>query len=248
MILTVLGSGTCVPSLRRGAPAYLLEAEGFQALVDCGSGSLLQLERLKKSYRDLDAVFLTHHHPDHLSDLIPLIQALKYTPGFIRRKDLFVIGPPSVRQMLDRCVHPAFLAGEEHRVRVLDPREVSLPVPFAVRVFETGHTDDGLAFRFESGGRVIVLTGDTDLSPGLAAFCADADLLVIDCSFPAAEKVEGHLSARECGMVAREARARRVLLSHFYPSSKPDEVRRDECRENFSGDVLVAEDRLEIPL
>ncbi|HHN65197.1 MAG TPA: ribonuclease Z, partial [Nitrospirae bacterium] len=80
MQLLILGSGTCVPSLQRNAPGYLLELEGMRVLVDCGSGILLQLERAGRSYRDIDAVFITHSHPDHISDLMPLIHALIATP------------------------------------------------------------------------------------------------------------------------------------------------------------------------
>ena len=70
MKLIVLGSGTCVPSLKRSAPAYYLEAEGKQILIDCGGGTLLQLEKIGKSYKDIDAVFITHTHPDHIADLM----------------------------------------------------------------------------------------------------------------------------------------------------------------------------------
>ena len=69
MKLIVLGSGTCVPSLKRNAPGYYIEAEDYRILVDCGSGTLLQLERAGRNYKDLDAVFITHRHPDHFADL-----------------------------------------------------------------------------------------------------------------------------------------------------------------------------------
>src|SRR4030066_2105550 len=93
MKLIILGSGTCVPSLKRSAPGYYLQAEDWQALVDCGSGTLLQLERAGKSYKDIDAVFITHGHPDHFADLMPLIHALLATPKFRREKDLYIVAP-----------------------------------------------------------------------------------------------------------------------------------------------------------
>jgi ribonuclease BN (tRNA processing enzyme) len=104
MKLTVLGSGTCVPSLKRNAPGYLLEADGLQALVDCGSGILLQLEKAGRSYRDIDAVFITHRHPDHFADLIPLVQALLATPNYKREKDLFIIAPEGFRAYYNMTV------------------------------------------------------------------------------------------------------------------------------------------------
>jgi ribonuclease BN (tRNA processing enzyme) len=69
MKLIVLGSGTGVPSLVRNAPGYFTEALGQELLLDCGSGTLLQMERVGKRYHTLDAVLMTHTHPDHIGDL-----------------------------------------------------------------------------------------------------------------------------------------------------------------------------------
>ena len=93
MKLIILGSGTCVPSLKRSAPGYYLHAEDWQALVDCGSGTLLQLERAGKSYKDIDAVFITHGHPDHFADLMPLVHALLATQNSGERKTFISLLP-----------------------------------------------------------------------------------------------------------------------------------------------------------
>ena len=57
MKVTILGSGTGIPSLQRNAAGYLLEVDGLECLIDCGSGTLLRLELAQKSHRTLDAVF-----------------------------------------------------------------------------------------------------------------------------------------------------------------------------------------------
>ncbi len=90
---TILGSGTGVPSLSRHAPGYLLEVEeGRRWLVDCGSGTLLQLERLQKSFRTLDGAFITHTHVDHIGDLMPLIHAFRFS-GLVRDAPFHLFGP-----------------------------------------------------------------------------------------------------------------------------------------------------------
>ena len=93
MQLTILGSGTCVPSLKRSSPANFLKIKDKNILIDCGVGTLRQLLKAKLGYRALDIVFITHFHPDHISELDALIQALLWTPGFNRQKDLFLVGP-----------------------------------------------------------------------------------------------------------------------------------------------------------
>ena len=235
-----------MPSLNRNAPGYYLEAGDTGILVDCGSGTLLQLERAGRSYRDIDAVFITHTHPDHFADLMPLIHALRATPGFKRTKTLFIVGPALFIEYYDRAV--ATVLGR--------PREFSIQVtgisgrmdfgPFSVRTTKTVHSEDSIAYRFEHGGRAMVFTGDADYDEGIVDLSRGADLLIADCSFPDANKARGHLSARECGLVAREAGVKRLLLSHIYPADTPDIDRVRESREEFGGEVVLAGDLMEI--
>ncbi len=113
---------------------------------------------------------------------------------------------------------------------------------------KTMHSKNSIAFRFESEGKSIVITGDSDFDQNLIKFSENADLLVIDCSFPDSLKVRGHLISRECGLIARSAQVKTLLLSHIYPTMYPDNVRLMECRRVFTGDVRLAEDLMEIDI
>ncbi|MCX6814011.1 MAG: ribonuclease Z, partial [Candidatus Azambacteria bacterium] len=93
MKLTILGSGTCVPSTERGSPANFLKIRESNILVDCGPGTLRQMEGAGLDYKNLDYVFITHFHSDHIADLVPLLQALNWTPGFDRKEKLTLVGP-----------------------------------------------------------------------------------------------------------------------------------------------------------
>ncbi|NOZ70071.1 MAG: MBL fold metallo-hydrolase [Deferribacteres bacterium] len=248
MKLIVLGSGTCVPSLNRNAPGYYLEAGDRRILLDCGSGTLLQLERAGKSYRDIDAVFITHTHPDHFADLMPLIHALRATPGFKRAKTLFIVAPSLFIEYYDRAIATVLGRPREFSIqRIRMPEEMDFR-PFNVRAAKTVHSQDSIAYRFEYGGRAIVFTGDADYDKGIVDLSRDADLLIADCSFPDANKARGHLSARQCGLVAREAGVKKLLLSHIYPADTPDIDRVREGREEFGGEVVLAEDLMEISI
>jgi len=246
MKLIVLGSGTCVPSLARNSPGYFLEAEGCLVLVDCGSGTLLQLERAGKSYKDIDAVFISHMHPDHFADLLPLIHALLYTPKFNRRKDLFVVAPAGFISYYERAVACILGTPQGFCVRLTEIGDWLDLGPFNVFAKKTVHSPDSVAYRFEHDGRSVVFTGDADYDQGLIALSTKADLLIADCSFPDAEKAKGHLSSRECGLVAQEAGVKRLLLSHLYPSDITDAERVREAKEVFDGDVSIAGDLMEL--
>ncbi len=246
MKLVVLGSGTCVPSLKRNSPGYYLEAGDRRILVDCGSGTLLQLEKAGKSYRDIDAVFITHRHPDHFADLMPLIHALRATPGFKRTRDLFIAGPALFIEYYDTAIAAVLGRPREfsiQRIRMGDKINLG---HLDVRAAKTVHSEDSIAYRFEHGGRVIVFTGDADYDEGIVDISRGADLLIADCSFPDANKARGHLSAGECGLVAREAGVKKLLLSHIYPADTPDIDRVRESREVFGGEVVLADDLMEI--
>ncbi|MDD3156263.1 MAG: MBL fold metallo-hydrolase [Candidatus Pacebacteria bacterium] len=73
MKLTIIGSGTCVPTVKRGSPANYLQIGKKKILVDCGPGTVRQIVNAKIDYRTIDMVFLTHFHNDHVSDLVALI-------------------------------------------------------------------------------------------------------------------------------------------------------------------------------
>ncbi len=246
MKLTILGSGTCVPSLKRNASGYLLEAGDKEVLIDCGSGILLQLERVGRSYKDVDALFLTHGHPDHFADLMPMIHALFYTPNFTRDKDFSIIAPPGFRQYYDKAIGSILGKSSDFQIIFIEATDQMEFGPWSISSSSTVHSNDSIAYRFEHQGRSVIFSGDADYDQGIIDLSEKADLLVADCSFPDAMKVKGHLSARECGLLAHKAEVKKLVLSHIYPADSPDEDRVTEAKEQFKGNVILAEDLMEI--
>jgi ribonuclease BN (tRNA processing enzyme) len=249
MVLTVLGSGTGVPLPERACAGYWLQAPGLSALVDCGSGVLRRLAEAGGDCTALDAVFITHVHPDHIGDLVLLVHALKATPGHRHVRPLHLFGPSGFGD---------FFA--ERIATVAPPKALDLRIAEAARAWAfngvdvrsapTVHTNSmpSLAYRFSHAGRSLVVTGDADWDPALAGFARGCDLLVADCSFPDAHKVAGHMAASECGRLAREAGAGRLVLSHLYPVPDAEETRLAEARTAGIDDVLMAHDGLRLEL
>jgi len=244
--LTVLGSGTCVPSLQRNAPGYLLEAGGLQTLVDCGSGILLQLEKAGRSYKDIDAVFITHRHPDHFADLIPLIQALLATPSFKREKELLIVAPDGFREYYNMTVRSLLSGAKLDFIRIVEVYSKLDIGPFHVLTAKTVHSEDSIAYRFEHNRKVVVFTGDADYDQGIIELSKGADLLITDCSFPNSMKTKGHLCSRECGLIAEKAGVKKLILSHIYPADTPDIERVSESGKAFGGEIILAEDLMEL--
>ena len=104
MKLTILGSGTCVPDLKHSSPANFLKIAGKNIMIDFGPGTLHQLLKAKVNYKIIDYVFITHFHPDHISEIDSFLQALDWTPNFNRTKDLILIGPVGLKNFYQKII------------------------------------------------------------------------------------------------------------------------------------------------
>jgi ribonuclease BN (tRNA processing enzyme) len=245
----VLGSGTAVPHPRRGSAGNMVAHGSCMLLVDAGLGTLQKLAVLGVSLTEPDVVAFTHLHLDHTAELAPLLFALR-NAGIGRRKPLSLLGAPGFRDFYGklRRMYGTWVEGEDYPLLVeeITDRPVSLGslVLTAVPVL---HTPQSVALRVEDPetGKVIAFSGDTAVCPGLVTASRNADVAVFECSFPNERKVEGHLTPGEAGEVATAARVKRLVLTHFYPECEEADIL-GQCRETFSGEVILAEDLLRV--
>jgi ribonuclease BN (tRNA processing enzyme) len=222
--------------------------DDLHCLVDCGGGTLHQLLRSGKSYVTLDHVFITHVHTDHIGDLMPLLHALKF-PGLTRTAPLTLHGPPGFQAFVDQIIVPTVGLPTTFPVRVREVEAVQKITPaLTVRTAPTVHSDKmhSVAYRFESQGRVLVLTGDADYDAALVKLAVGADCLVADCSSLDSGKLPGHMSAGLCGQLAREAGVGHLVLSHLYPILGPTlgTARIGEARRHYGGPIALAKDSM----
>jgi len=243
VILTVVGSGTLVPSARRSTPALALTAGGFQATIDGGSGTLSRQAELGLDFRRTHTLFFTHVHPDHCLDLLHFLFASKYTPGFTREDPVRVVGPRGFAVFLEH-LRDGLLSWTDLTTEVteLEDGEEHVWGEVVVRAVRQDHPVTDLGYRFTGpGGRVLAVTGDTGWNDGLLALAEGADVLVAECSGDAAHAMSGHLAAPEVGRLAREAKVKQVVLTHLYPLPD-DRTRLAEAAAVFPGPVLLAGD------
>lgn len=249
----VIGSGTGIPNPRRRPPALVLRSEGYLLLFDCGAGTIWALAEAGLDFRDLDCIWLSHFHPDHTGDLAPLLFAAR-SPLYGRKKPLLIGGASGLKQFYRRLsevygrwieMEPALLSFKE--IEPTDATTINLPFGKLVTM-AMAHTKESLGYRLETlDGLVVSYSGDTDYCSNAVALGRDADLFFCECSFPDHLKVEGHLSPRWAGRIAREARCKRLVLIHLYPVCDETDVIA-ACRQDYSGDVVVAEDFMWFPL
>jgi ribonuclease BN (tRNA processing enzyme) len=243
MELVILGSGTCVPSLKRSSPAYFLAINGKEVLVDCGSGAMHQMLRAGKRLENLDALFLTHFHMDHLGDLPPLIHALNHAPGMKRKKTLSLVGPRGLSDYCGRILFQTVSQPDGYEIDILEVEPLLSFDGYEVLSVSTAHAGESVAYRFTPPGenKAVVFSGDTDDCPEILAISRNADILVLECSFPDEEKMAGHLTPSECGKIAASAGVKKLVLSHFYGTCSEDRIF-SQCRRFFEGDLVLASD------
>ena len=244
MKLTVLGSGTAVPNLQRNSAGYLLEENGHRVLIDFGYGNIHQLLRLGITYHDIDRIFLTHPHPDHMCDLIPFLFAAKY-PLNPRTRNLPIVAGPGFTEYFERMMGAFnhWLTPDTYEVQITELDEETREFDgLEVTSGKVQHIEMSRGFRFANAeGKTVTFSGDTDYCSGIVELGRGVDLLILECSTPDDMKVEKHLTPQLCGRIAREAGCQTLLLTHFYPPCEMSSVV-EVCQGEFSGKIILAED------
>ncbi len=238
MRVTVLGGCGAWPAAGQACSGYLVEHDGFLLVVDPGYATLPRLLGLTAA-AGVDAVLISHGHPDHCADLHPLLRAralgddpaaalpVHALPGAVDRV-LALDGPGTLREA---SAVSTFMAGERFEVG-----------PFQVDTWLLPHYVPNAGMRLTAGGRVLAYTGDTGPSPDVVAMAHGADLFLADATFagqapaPAAQYLS---SARQAGEYAAEAGVGRLLLTHLWPGTDP-EAAVDAARRAYPGEIAVA--------
>ncbi|MFC6798723.1 MULTISPECIES: MBL fold metallo-hydrolase [unclassified Haladaptatus] len=248
MRLTFLGTGSAMPTGERNQTGILLESNGERLLVDCGSGVLNALARTEAGYEAVDTVLLTHHHLDHIADLLPLLKA-RWLAG---EESLTVVGPQGtadlVSDLLD--VHDYLKGRVELELQEVDPDAPFTLKGFDITARETIHSMYCLAYRFTptgSDGPVFTFSGDSEAIRELAEFAEGSAVLAHDCSFPDEIDVSNHPTPSQLGESLAGLDIGRVYLTHLYPHTdgKHREML-DSIGKHYEGDVRFAKDGLSL--
>ena len=245
--ITLLGTGTCVPSLVRSSCAALVQAKNQTLLIDSGPGTLRRLLEVGVSIDDLTGIFYTHTHPDHTAELVPLLFATKY-PQCHRRQPLTLYGGQGFLAFFNRLkgVYGRWMDPGQDLVRCeelsVSARDYFRHGALEVSTTPVNHRPESVACRLTlSSGQSVAFSGDTGPCSALVDLVRGVDLFVCECSTPDGEAVSGHLTPSLAGKIAKEARVGRLVLTHFYPSCDKVDIEK-ECRRTYDGQLVLGED------
>lgn len=244
MKMTVIGCSGSFAGPESSASCYLLEGdhEGrtWRVLLDLGSGALGALQRYVDP-RTIDAVLFSHLHPDHYFDISGLYVMWRYHPEG-PFPPIPVWGPKGVAKQSARAYglrkEPGMSA--EFSFHEYDDQPIRLG-PFSIQVGRVSHPVTAYGMRVESGGHVLVYSGDTGPCQELVDLAEGADLLVAESAFlESGQNPAGlHMTGKQAGATAAEAGVGRLLLTHIPPWHDP-EVALAEAREVFAGPSELA--------
>jgi ribonuclease BN (tRNA processing enzyme) len=235
MRLTVLGGSGAWPAAGGGCSGYLVEQDGFRLLIDPGYATVPRLLGLLPA-AEVDAVLVTHGHPDHCADLNPLLRA-RVLPGGASVLPVHAL-PGSLDAVLALDA-PPMLAGS---YELHDLAATSSIGPFAVRSVRLPHFVPNLGVRLTAGGATLAYTGDAAADDAVLELARDVDVLVAEASFADTlpERSRGGLNtAAEVGRQAAAAAARHLVLAHLFPTTDPAAALA-AARSSYDGPVDVA--------
>ncbi len=248
MRLTVLGSGTIAPSLRRHPSSYLLRAGELSVLLDCGSGAMRRLLQAGSHPDLIDLMLFSHTHLDHTSELPFFLFSARWAAA-ARGRALTVAGSAGFVEHfreLERLYGDHLAApGYERRVETVAEGGELRAGSLRARTAVARHIPSSLAWRLEHGGASLVYTGDTEYCESVVELARGCDLLLCECSFPDDAPCPGHLTASQAGRLAAQAGARRLLLTHFYPPCDEVDIAA-QVRRTYAGDLALAEDLMQV--
>ena len=243
MKLHLLGVNGPFPESKGATSGYLLQADSALIQLDLGSGVLARLTALTAP-ESLDALFLSHWHFDHAADIPVLmyrLQAMGFGEG---GPQLAVYAPVDESSALRKIVASAAC----FRLTDIAPGDVFTVGNCEVKIGEARHPVPAVSFRVEEGGKAFGYTGDTNTLPSLPGFFRDVDLLLADGLFPVSDWAEGkpHLSAELAAVLASEAGASSLVLTHLNPLYPPETLLK-EARQKHSN-VMLAESGRVLPV
>jgi ribonuclease BN (tRNA processing enzyme) len=208
-VCTVLGCDGSWPGPGGAGSGYLVRCGATTVLLDAGPGTFANLQK-HVDPATIDGVVLSHRHPDHWTDLHALATHARLGLG---GRVVPVYGPSGLGHHSRLSDHPS-----------LDWREVAagdsvIIGDLRVELFRTDHPVETLAVRIEGGGKSLGYSADTGPGWSLGLLGTGLDLVVCEATYTMDhEGNAGHLSGRQAGMQARQAAARRLVITHRWPT------------------------------
>ena len=247
MLLTILGSAGSYGSPGTACSSYLVQDGSEYLLLDCGNGSFSLLSKVMDPH-ELDAVFISHRHHDHLADLVSLYHYLLFVPPQLSRR-IPLLASAITHQALDSIF--GLDLGLIFEKVLIDPKYAIVVGSMSLRFHETDHVPGTLAIRIKNANaKSLCFSADAGPSDDLAAFCNGADLLLGEATWlqrPVSVGSGLHMTASELGQLASKAEVEKLVVTHVAYPNDP-QMSAHLAGVEFKGETIAAVDLMTIEI
>jgi ribonuclease BN (tRNA processing enzyme) len=221
MQLQFVGCGDAFGSGGRFNTCFHLVGRNFNVLIDCGASSVVAMNKLAINRNDINTIFLTHFHGDHVGGVPFFLLEANFVLD--RERTLTIVGPPSLKTRFSDIMDVGFPG----------TRDLKLKFPLQLKEFELGKRNDHgelqvtplhvkhddragpcLGFRFEAEGKVIAYSGDTEWTDSLIDLGHEADLFICE-AFTRDKPVPTHMTLSMLERHLGQIRPKRLILTHM---------------------------------
>ncbi|MFO1445476.1 MBL fold metallo-hydrolase [Bacillus sp. Bva_UNVM-123] len=236
MKLTVIGCWGGFPKVGEASSGYLLQHDGFNLLIDFGSGVLAQMQKLIQP-EQIHAVILSHYHPDHIAD-IGVLQHARLILGYLGKEMecLSIYGHDEDEYEFSKLTYKNITNGVTYK-----PDKPLIIGPYTIQFLQTEHPVPCYAMKIEAGGKTLVYTADTSYKEAFIPFCRGVDLLLCECNFYGNQdgKNAGHMTSYDAGTLAKKANVKNLMLTHL-PQWGNFEDLKGEAAKIYHGPISLA--------
>lgn len=254
MKLTILGSGTSVPHPERASPSHWLETSGGTILLDVSADAPHRMAQEALDWTNLDAIWVSHFHLDHMGGLAPFLFGVKWAPQTqSRTKPLRIFGGEGLRDIVETvsASNNYGLLEQQFPVEIVEVRanaNFEIVTGITATTLKTPHTKESLALALkDDDSKLFVYTSDTGFSEDLGPFAKHAALLLMECSFRRNKPVQKHLELADAMRLAHECAPEKLVLTHLYPEWDNVDLAA-EARPLWPGETIEAKDGLQLEI
>ena len=275
MELTLLGTGCPKVDFKRFGPSNLVSTNNTKILIDCGSGITQRLDQIKVSTAEIDALFLTHLHSDHVIDLYQLIISSWHS---YRIKPWIIFGPKGTKKFVNKIMN-AWKDERELRIKYESRSSIKafnikirefksngkLKInDLKIEYFEVDHKPVKYAFGFNFlyNRKKLTVSGDTRPCENLMKYAQNANVLLhevfIDGELTKTNTMRTrktlhnvrnyHTPSTIVGKVAKLTNCKRLVLTHFVPTKFNTTKLKKIVRKDFGKDPIIGKDLLKIKI
>lgn len=247
--ITILGSGNFIPTPNRHSSGHLFQTNKENVIFDFGRGTIDNLLKNNLSLYDIDTIFISHFHSDHLSDICAFLgwATVIYRIEKIKKK-VKIYGPKglkkSLKSIMEACQIYKDFKKIENNLEIIEIKEGQIikTKNLTVEGFNVNHSKEFNSFSYRIGyqNKIICYSGDSPDCRGLRKAAKNSDLFIAECTLPRKEGVEDHISGDELGALAQQEGIKKLAVVHIDKDYRPFVL--NEIREKYTGKVIIARD------